>query len=337
VRFLRLVVLCSSLIACATLALTQQHLTDAERDDLAGPVASVSVTQIHEPLKWAQPGGPTLVLPVWCEECEYDQEGNHTRSGQIINGVFRGQAVRIVYDASGHADDRFVEDASTGELMRHEVVGPWGITEQTLYQQGTLYWRQTFSYDQYGHTIDWITIDSNGKQIARIHTERDADGHIKEKWGMRKDGKIDFLQTYDTKTEEENYLSFNQFGGVSLSWSVIGGKLASFWEPPDSPSQFGDNFNEHPSSDTAENYACHHDGKCELSRIHYDYLDPNERNPVSAEWRDADGNLRYAAYYEYEIDTFRNWTYRQVWVWTPELIERKLLETDSRTITYWQR
>jgi hypothetical protein len=124
---------------------------------------------------------------------------------------------------------------------------------------------------------------------------------------------------------------------VSLSWSVIGGKLASFWEPPDSLSQFGDNFNEHPSSDTAENYACHHDGKCELSRIHYDYLDPNERNPVSAEWRDADGNLRYAAYYEYEIDIFRNWTYRQVWVWTPELIERKLLETDSRTITYWQK
>jgi hypothetical protein len=64
---------------------------------------------------------------------------------------------------------------------------------------------------------------------------------------------------------------------------------------------------------------------------------PQKRNPISAEWRDSEGNLLFAAYYNYEMDSFRNWTYRQVWVWTPDLGDRALYETDFRGIAYWQK
>ena len=30
--------------------------------------------------------------------------------------------------------------------------------------------------------IDWITFDSDGKQIGHTHAERDEDGELKEKW-----------------------------------------------------------------------------------------------------------------------------------------------------------
>lgn len=338
-RSLRSVLALSFFIASVTCALAQhQTVTDAESADLAGPVKSVSVAQTETDVQWHQPGGPTLVLPVWCMECEFDPDGNQTKSGQIINGSFQGQIIRIVHDANGLATDRFVEDASTGEAVRHEVVGPFGKTEQALYEGGKVHWRQTFSYDQYGNMIDWLTFDSTGKQEARVRTNKEPDGTLKQKSVWGKDGQLSYQQTFDPETEVEHFTTFDHFGRVGLTWTVVAGRLASFWEAgeaPDSPSQFGDNFTEDAGNDTSENYACHKDGRCDISRVHYEYFDQKRRNPLSAEWRDSEGNLRYAAYYEYEMDPFRNWTYRKVWVWSPALGERKLYETDSRTIVYW--
>ncbi len=70
--------------------------------------------------------------------------------------------------------------------------------------------------------------------------------------------------------------------------------------------------------------------------VHYEYLDGDKHTPRSAEWRDSEGNLKVAAYFNYEVDSFHNWTYRQVWVWDPDLSERTLSEIDFRAITYWQ-
>src|SRR5205823_1033487 len=36
-----------------------------------------------------------------------------------------------------------------------------------------------------------------------------------------------------------------------------------------------------------------------------------------------------------EIGAHRNWTHRVIWVWSRSLGERKVYETDSRTISYW--
>jgi hypothetical protein len=116
-----------------------------------------------------------------------------------------------------------------------------------------------------------------------------------------------------------------------LTWTVTGEKLSSFWEPPDAPSQYGDGFSQDIGNDTFENLDCHGSGTCEVSRIHYVYLDQKQRNPQSVEWRDESGNLRYAAYYE----SYHNWTHRQIWVWSAALGERKLYETDVRSISYW--
>jgi hypothetical protein len=326
------------LIAFATSALAQQqNLTDAQRDDLAGPVKSVSSSVMYPGVSWQQPGGPTLVAPISCRDCEYDPDGIKTKSGQVVDGNFLGEIIQLVRDANGHVTDRFVENASTDELVRHEVVGPFGKAEQTIYQAGELYWRQTYSYDKYGHVTDWLTFDSTGKQISRTLTSTDKDGTVKETSVWGKDGELDWMQTFDPQTQVEQFTTFDRFGATNLTWTVASGKLISFWERPHSPSQFGDNFTEDAGNDTFENYNCHNDGRCDLSRVHYVYLDPKRHDPQSAEWRDSQGNLCFAAYYDYKIDSFRNWTYRRVWVWTPALGERTLYETDSRAISYWKK
>ena len=54
--------------------------TDAESLDFAGPVKSVTTTRqtfIREPM---QPDGPTIIHPLFCEECGFDRQGNEVTS-----------------------------------------------------------------------------------------------------------------------------------------------------------------------------------------------------------------------------------------------------------------
>jgi hypothetical protein len=314
----------------------QPILTDAQRDDLTGPVKSVSTSVAVSGIRWQQPGGPSLVTPIWCQECAYDYDGTRTKSGQTVDGIFRGQTIWLVRDANGHVTDRLVTDAVTGQLQSHITMGPFGKTGLTNYVRGKADFRQTFGYDQYGNFSDLITFDGAGNQQAQLHITSTKDGQITERWVRGKNGQLDWDQTFDPETKVEHYTTFDDFGKVNLTWTVSRGNLISFWEPSDSP-QHGDNFNERVGNNDVDNYACQSDGGCEVSHVHYEYADPKRHNLKSAEWRDSRGDLRFAAYYKYEMDSAGNWTYREVWVWTPELGERALNETDFRTITYWQK
>ena len=326
------------LVGFATSGFAQHlDLTDARRMDFAGPVKSVSTTTSNNVVRWQQPGGPTLVFPIYCRECEFDSSGNQTKVGQIINGSFQGETIRIVMDGQGHVMERVVENASTGEIVRHEIVGPFGKTEESSYRDGELQSRVLVSYDQYGHMTESLTLDAAGNQLDPSVVNTDKDGNDTERWDWRGEGQLflHFRQTCDPKTQNEQFTSFDSFGGVKLTWTMTSGKLSSFWELPEAQSQFGDSFSEDVDNDTSENYDCQGAGECDISRIHYVYLDPKRRNPQSAEWRDESGNLLYAAYYEYEIDDHRNWTHRKIWVWSASLGQRTLYETDSRSISYW--
>jgi hypothetical protein len=66
------------------------------------------------------------------------------------------------------------------------------------------------------------------------------------------------------------------------------------------------------------------------------FADETKHNPTHVESHDANDQVETSTDYEYEFDTYGNWTKRSVWVWTQELGERKLHEIDSRTLVYWK-
>lgn len=338
-RFLRrLLVLALLLPGSGIRALPQeQRLTDAQRMDLVGPVKSVSVTTTQTGVAWNQPSGPSMIPPVWCSECEFDPEGNCTKSGQMFEGRFQGEIINLLLDEQGHVTERIAKDALTGQTIRREIVGPFGNTEEFSYRNGELLSHVLFSYDAYGHRIDWLTLDGAGNQQAWTLVRTNRDGNDTEQWDWGKEGelRLHVWQTFDPKTKVEHFTSFDSSGRVKLTWTVIGGKLSYYWQVPSSSSEYGDGFSDDIGDNTFRTYQCHSDQTCELSRVHYVYLDAKRRNPQSVEWRDEAGALRYAAYYEYAIDAYRNWTHRMIWVWSQSLGERKLYETDSRGISYW--
>jgi hypothetical protein len=315
----------------------EQKRTDTEIDGFAGPVQSVATSTTMSGAKWRQPGGPTVLIPIWCHDCEYDSYGSRIRSGQVMDGKFLGEEIQIVRDANGRPTERTVTDVATRQIITHDAMGPFGRTDEIDYLNGKVSSHQTFAYDTYGHMTEWLSLDATGAQLSRVVKSSYKDGTLREETVWDKDGKLSRKDTYDEETKVERFTTYGPSGDVKLTWTMADGRLESFWEPPDSPSQFGDNFTEDAGHDTRENYACGNDGRCEISRVHYEYLDGDKRNPLGAEWRDSEGNLLYAAYYEYETDSFHNWTARKIWVLTPELPERTLYEADVRAITYWQK
>jgi len=335
-RSLHYLLSASFLFTLATHA-KELNRTDAQGDDLAGPVKSISSNVVRSSVRWQQPGGPTLLIPIWCRDCDYDRDGSRTKSGQVVEGKFVGQVIRAVRDGNGQVTDRLAFNASTGQIDRHEVIGPFGKTVEIDYIDGKVHWRQTYSYDQYGNMSEWLSFDGTGKQEGRVLTNSEQDGTLREKSVWGEDGQLSYRQTFDPETKVDHFDTFDQFGRVKLTWTVVAGELTSFWVSPGSSSQYGDGFVETKDNGDRENYDCHDDGKCDVSRVHYEYLDPKGRNPQSAEWRDSEGNLQFAVYYDYEFDPFRNWTHRRVWVWSSALGKRALYETDSRKITYWQK
>jgi hypothetical protein len=332
----------SILMVCTASSAQEERKTDAQKDGLVGPVKSVSTLVTMSSVKWQQPGGPTIVQPVWCRDCSYDQDGNKTISGQIVDGNFLGDLIDIRRDSNGHVTDRTVTNAANGQVRVHQMVGPFGTTEETDYYSGTgnVTAQQTFSYDQYGRIHDWLSLDGDGKQLSNCITTHAKDGTLTEQSCFDKNNQPNWLQTYDPDRDLEHFTVFDESGAVRLTWTRSQGKVIAFWEQPGphAQSQFGENFSEFEDSGNAENYSCHPIGQCDIAHVRYQYLDPaKKRNPISAEWRDADGHLVVAAYCEYELDSAGNWTHRKVWVASSEQSDRALYEEDSRTIASWQK
>jgi hypothetical protein len=323
---------------CAGSSLAQQKLTDRERMELAGPVKSLVTTTTQSEFVWHQPSGPSTLFPVMCRECEFDVEGNQTKDGQSLDGVFRGERIRISRDGKGNVTERFHYDATSGEIRRHEVLGEFGPTEDTLYQQGEVTLQTEIHYDGRGNMIDRVMVNGEGKRISRTAARIDAGGNNSEWWDYDSDDRVSLhvQHGYDPQAKVDRFTSFNEFGRVQLTWTVIDGKLNSFWEAEGSQPQYGDGFTHRVDANTFETYDCH-GTSCEPSRVHYEYVDEKRKNPRSVEWRDANGNLTYGTYFEYEIDGFGNWTHRQVWVFLNSLGQRRPYQTDARSITYWEQ
>ena len=332
----RLVVL-SSVILIAPLGLAQkENQTQAQQVGFSGEVKSVATVAETSGVHWQQPSGPTLVIPVWCRDCEYSPDGYRTKSGQVMDGKFSGEKIALTRDGNGRVTGVEATDANSGDLVRQAAMGPFGRTDETFYQDGKVRGRNLFKYDVYGHVTDWVSLDGEGNQA----------GHTRETWSKEiwtertvsnKTGQVERRETYDPEKDEQHYTVLDESGNISLAWTYLHGNVTSFWEPSDSTDQAGDSFVDFDDKANPKAFHCHSTGICDVAKVHYEYADAGKKHPLSAEWRDAGGNLLFAAYYSYQFDANGNWTHREISVWNAELGQRTPYETDDRLIAYWDK
>jgi hypothetical protein len=339
-RFLamRLSIHCASLailLAATSLCASETKSTDARTDGFLGPIRSVSAREEKAQLEWHQPkNAPIIPGGVSCRECEYDRQGNLTRSGGLVDGEFRGDSYRLVKDENGKVIERVVENYR-GEVYRREVLSLFGITLEEDFEDGILKSRRSWSYDGSGHLTYYFGYDQDGALVGSSERVTNARGNFKEEWDYGRDGSfsLHFVETTDPQKDTWSFTTFNENGSVKLALATQGTKVTSFWREPGEEYEFGTTLFMDPVGKTHESYHCHLGGGCD--HIVSYFPDEQRHNGRREEWHDPAGVLQLAVDYEYEVDAFGNWTKRTLWLWTPELAERKLFETDYRTLKYW--
>jgi hypothetical protein len=211
------------------------------------------------------------------------------------------------------------------------MIAGFGRTAEEFYQHGVLQSRNRYSYDENGNIVEWLTYDAHGVQIARTTASFDEHGTVTEQYdyGPKNKFLLHFTQTYDSETDVQTFTNFNEDGTVRLTFTAKGNIVTSYWQQPSNVHEFGSTvcFKSGCEEHTLDGSAF---------RTATTFADGERRNPTRVELRDVTDQVEMAADYEYEFDGHGNWTKRSVRIWTPELGERKLLEIDTRTITYWK-
>ena len=313
------------------------HKTQAQLDQLNGPVHSVSTQAVMSGIKWKEPSGPGLVTLVSCRDCEYDSEGNRIRSGQkLSDGTFYGENIEILRDDQGRVIQRNHISATSGEIFEREKDGPFGPVEE-LFSAGPIA-RNTKTYDRFGNVLEWLSFDASGQQVSRSITRTNSDGQWTEHASWGKNSQLQYRETYDPETDFQHFESLDDSGAVRVTFTISHNKVLSFWKASDETNQFGDSFTTNLGNGNFDMFSCQRVGTCDVTYVHYTYADSSSHQfPTTAEWRNDSGKLQYASWCEYEFDDQHNWTKRTVWILSPETPERTLYETDTRTMTYWTK
>ena len=332
-------------LTCAVLAVlfstsangaSEPKSTEARSEGLLGPVRSVSAKQELQQIDWGQKDAKAGIIGVSCYECEFDVSGNRIRSGQILDGVFNGDVIRIIYDETGKIKEKIHID-SNSEVKIREVWGPHGVIEQIGYENGQPILQFTANYDANGHMAESRSYDGGGMVTASRFCTSDVSGENREEWDYGPDGsfQLHLVYTSDSKSGISTFENFDENGSLLVAIVGVGEKLLSYWQRAKETPVFGTNFFMDPVGRTQESYSCRPDGTCD--EITSYFADEATHQVSRVEWHDPFHVLRLSFDYEYQLDQFGNWTTRTVWVWTPELGDRKLAERDSRTITYWNK
>jgi hypothetical protein len=309
--------------------------TQREIDGFSGLVKTASTRVEKNPIKFKQPDGPSVVISfVACQECEYDKDGYRTREGSILGAGFQGHSTRYVRDASGAVIETIDENPG-GEPTRRVLIGPFGPIEERLFAGGQWQTRQINHYDQRGNLTEWMTFDPEGRVAGNMMATFDENDMVTDQWFRGPNNSFGFhtVHTYDRKTKFETFMSFEEDGSVSVNWTMQDSKMLSYWQLPGAKSAVGSFFFMDTGPKTTEFWNYQSDGSS--THTVRTFYNEQKRNVSRTEFYDSANELRASADYEYEFDPFGNWLKRTTRVWTPELVQPQIYETDYRTLTYW--
>jgi hypothetical protein len=143
---------------------------------------------------------------------------------------------------------------------------------------------------------------------------------------------LHFTQSFDPDTDAHSFTSYNEDGTARLTFTAKANKITNYWQQPSDKHEYGSGFcfNDEPKHQECEM----HNPDGTIWRTLATFSDEKKRNPTRVELRDNDDQVQMAADHEYQCDERGNWTTRSLWTWTQESGDRKLHETDSRTLTY---
>lgn len=245
--------------------------------------------------------------------------------------------MHTILDGVGRVREEISENEKGEVTSRHwYAYGPAGKTQDNYYLNGNLITSSTFTYDNRGNVIEWDIYKPDGTlqyhQWSTFDERGDELESVSEGLG---DIYYDFIRTYNPRTGHlESFTSLNRNGSMRLSYRVNDDTVLSYWQQPGDKPTSGSGIWFSDDNGTERVLRLYNwDGT--YTTTHDTFTDKTKRTPVKVTLHDTDHQLVMEADYEYEMDAFGNWKNRTIWVRIGESGERKLLEKDVRTLTYY--
>ena len=319
-----------------TAAAAKAPQTEAEQDGLNGPVHSVVMTNQKVQFN-LEPATAWALQYIQSGIVEYDITGRRTKIGSFDQrGVFSGQKYQYRYDGNGHVLGGTMKQLPSREVLDQNTYGPFGLVECRTFSSGKLQTVHTIRYDRQGKVLEDLIVSGDGKPIQRIAYRRNSKGD----WVVRTmwvEGFIHSYETYDPDTDFQRYEQYDKSGGLIRTFTFSHDRVETYWSASTDP-KGGTPLVDKLSNGDTESWMCHDGDRTCVGHVrHAVYLEAARHNPVMTEILSDSGEPLVRTFYEYQMDGHDNWTGRTVWVQLGEQGERRLYETDSRTITYWPK
>jgi hypothetical protein len=347
-RILKSAVSLLALLSFSTSAFPQTHFrTDAEEDDLRGPVKFVTSTVEWNPaISFLDDRNADELFDFPCDSCEYTRDGFLIRRGVLKETaspvqVDERETTELSRDANGQVFQRSVYSVMPQRVIRIETLGPFGPTEiRDLGAGDQSLARETYAYDTKGRITDNAKYGVHGElESEEYDSFDDRNGREEMRYVDLEDG-ASYLQVTDHLLHTISFTSFGADGAEDASWTSKDGQIRSFWMSPvvtegnksaaESMSFDMDNGNE-------DSLNCERETGCSVTlRLHREYIDDDTSLPTRIESTDpANPANNRVMEIEYVFDAHRNWTLRRKYVTSAALGTHTLLRTEVRTITYY--
>ena len=198
-------------------AAQQKPYTDLTLDHLAGPVRSAVVSVSVRQSDVRLPSGPSVVMSVMRERCEYDPDGTKTLGETQQKGGPYGESMVIGRDPQGHLYDRRTLDRQTGQMTRYERFGPHGVIDDRRYSGGKLTDEFIQDWDENGYRSTFVASDGQGRQVSNRRTMFTADGVMTNDSSWNANGLLQWSNTYDPATGVSHFTNYDAKGTLRLS------------------------------------------------------------------------------------------------------------------------
>lgn len=233
---------------------------------------------------------PVFIYPVWCRVCEYDEEGNCLKRGQIFEGSFVGDTTRYVRNEDGTIREKVLMNEK-GQPFQRITLGPFGKMDEEDYLEGVLQDRQTFHYDESGNLIEWLTFDANGNETASTTATFDEEGNVTEQFDRGPANNfLHFTKHFNPDTGAETFTNYNEDGTVRLTFTDKDNHITNYWQQPSDKHEYGSGvcFNTAPKERQCESH--YPDGT--IWHQVEKFADERWRNPLRIELRDETHSSR---------------------------------------------
>jgi YD repeat-containing protein len=326
----RIWLLVIAISAAVPLMSSEKEHTDAENDRLIGLIKSVRTTTDKVRTEANQPDGFMIVFLLTCSDCDYDQAGKRIQPGD-------GATSRDIRDASGTMQEQLWNDEK-GEVSRRVEFSSGRKLRDTTYVNHEPEFTTEFTYDLSGNLSQAHTTRTGTKSSSNV-TTYDPKGNVLEQVDEGPGSHfVHFRQAFDPKTNNlRSITGLDRNGLVRLDVSLQDASVASFWQAQGDPPTHGTSYILETAPNLREAREYKWDGS--YTRYVFAFADDKRRHPKQVTLFDTNGDLWIRADYEYEFDSAGNWTKRTVWEWTRHWGDgeqgRKLIEIDSRTLTYY--